>query len=158
MYKVLGGDGREYGPATADEVRQWLTQGRLHYQSLVQNVAESAWRPLHTFPELIPPPHTQAASPAVLPRSRPTNAMALWGLICGLLSLLGSCLCCCACPINILAILFSTLGLAQASRERDANSQTLAVVGLILGILSFLESVVASVAAVLANAFVHVAR
>jgi hypothetical protein len=146
MYKVLGGDGREYGPATADEVRQWLTQGRLHYQSLVQNVAESAWRPLHTFPELIPPPHTQAASPAVLPRSRPANAMALWGLICGLLSLLGSCLCC------------STLGLAQATRERDANSQTLAVVGLILGILSLLESVVASVAAVLANAFVHVAR
>lgn len=157
MYKVMGGDGREYGPASAEEVRQWLTQGRLHYQSLVQNVAESAWRPLHTFPELTPPPQPLAAAGAQS-RPRSSNALAVWGFVFGLLSLLGSCLCCCACPVNLLAILFSTLGLAQASRERDSNSQTLAVVGLILGILSLLESAAASLAAALAHAIVHAAR
>ena len=155
MYKVMGGDGREYGPASAEEVRQWLAQGRLHYQSLVQNVAEAAWRPLHTFAEFMPPPPAVAAS-RQLPRQ--ANPMALWGFVLGLLSLLGSCLCCCACPVNLLAIFFSTLGLAQASRERDTHSQTLAMVGLILGILSLLESVAASLAAVLANAFYHAAR
>jgi hypothetical protein len=152
MYKVLGGDGREYGPASAEEVRQWLAQGRLHHQSLVQCLPEAAWRPLHTFPELTPPPPALSAAAA---RPRPANNLALWGVILGLLSLLGSCLCCCACPVNILAILLSTLGLAQASRERDSHSQTLAIVGLTLGILSLLESLVASVAAILSSIFAH---
>lgn len=156
MYKVMGGDGREYGPASGEEVRQWLAQGRLNYQSLVQCLPESAWRPLHTFPELTPPPPTLAA--AVGARPRTANSMALWGFICGLLSLLGSCLCCCACPVNILAILLSTLGLAQASRERDTQSQTYAIVGLVLGILSLLQSMLAGLAAGLANAAVHVIR
>lgn len=155
MYKVLGGDGREYGPASAEEVRQWLAQGRLHYQSLVQSGADPTWRPLHTFAELMPPPPAMAA---LAQRPRTANSMALWGFIFGLLSLLGSCLCCCACPVNILAILFSTLGLAQASRERDTHSQTLAVVGLVLGIFSLIESMLATVAAVITNTFIHAVR
>ncbi|MCX8157776.1 MAG: DUF4339 domain-containing protein [Verrucomicrobiae bacterium] len=155
MYRVIGGDGREYGPASVQEVRQWLAQGRLHVQSLVRSEAEPTWRPLHTFPELTPPPPAALGAVSHPPTSNP---MALWGFVFGLLSLLGSCLCCCACPVNLLAILFSTLGLAQASRERDTHSQTLAVVGLILGILSLVESVVATLVAALSNALIHVVR
>lgn len=155
LYKVLGGDGQEYGPASAEEVRRWLAEGRLHPQSLVQRLPETNWRPLHNFPEFASTPPPAAFQPV---RSSTTNGMAVWGFIFGVLSLLGSCLCCCACPVNILAIVLSTIGLAQASRERDGSSQTLAIVGLVLGLVSLLESVAATVAAVLANVLAHAAR
>lgn len=155
LYKVLGGDGREYGPAGPEEVRQWLAEGRLHPQSLAQRLPETNWRPLHNFPELAGTPPPMAFQPM---RSSPSNGMALWGFIFGVLSLLGSCLCCCAFPVNILAIVLSTIGLAQASRERDSSSQTLAIVGLVLGLVSLIESVAASVVAVLTNVIAHAAR
>ena len=28
MFTIIGGDGREYGPATADQVRAWINGGR----------------------------------------------------------------------------------------------------------------------------------
>ena len=28
MYKILGGDGKEYGPVLADTLRQWVREGR----------------------------------------------------------------------------------------------------------------------------------
>ena len=50
-YKVIGGDQKEYGPASAEELRQWLTAGRLNAQSLVQAEGSSEWKPLASFPE-----------------------------------------------------------------------------------------------------------
>jgi hypothetical protein len=50
MYKIIGGDKKEYGPATAEELRRWIAEGRLSGQSLVQ--AEGGeWKVLATFPE-----------------------------------------------------------------------------------------------------------
>ena len=37
MYKILGSDQKEYGPVTAEQVREWLAQRRLNAQSLVQH-------------------------------------------------------------------------------------------------------------------------
>lgn len=51
-YTVLGGDQQEYGPATVDEVRQWIVEGRLNSQSLVRPEGASQWQPLGDFPEL----------------------------------------------------------------------------------------------------------
>jgi len=50
-YKVLGGDQREYGPVSADEVRQWIGDGRLNAQSVARAETSSEWRPLGDFPE-----------------------------------------------------------------------------------------------------------
>jgi hypothetical protein len=50
-YKIIGGDHREYGPATVEEMRLWISEGRLSYQSLVQIEGSAEWRPLSTYAE-----------------------------------------------------------------------------------------------------------
>ena len=66
-YKVIGGDHRQYGPITTDELRQWIAEGRLNGSSLVQLEGSAEWLPLATFGEfavalgtLVPPPPTGA--------------------------------------------------------------------------------------------------
>ncbi|MGO9201977.1 MAG: GYF domain-containing protein [Limisphaerales bacterium] len=51
MYRIIGGDRHEYGPATAEEVRQWIAEGRLSGQSLVQVQGSGEWKPLSAYPE-----------------------------------------------------------------------------------------------------------
>ncbi len=51
MYKIIGGDRREYGPATAEELRQWIAEGRLSGQSLIQLEGSGEWKPLSAYPE-----------------------------------------------------------------------------------------------------------
>lgn len=50
-YKTIGGDGREYGPVTDAELRQWIAEGRLNGQSLAKSDSDAEFRPLETFPE-----------------------------------------------------------------------------------------------------------
>lgn len=50
-YKVIGGNQREYGPVSADEVRQWIGDGRLNAQSLTRAETSPEWKPLSDFPE-----------------------------------------------------------------------------------------------------------
>ena len=54
MYKIIGADGREYGPIGADQVRQWIGEGRANQQTLTQAVGSTEWKPLSAFAELIP--------------------------------------------------------------------------------------------------------
>jgi hypothetical protein len=51
MYKIIGGDHNEYGPVTADELTQWIAEGRLNGQSLVRLEGSTQWQPLASFPE-----------------------------------------------------------------------------------------------------------
>lgn len=43
MYKILGGDGKEYGPVSADTLRQWIQEGRANAQTQVQPEGSSSW-------------------------------------------------------------------------------------------------------------------
>src|ERR1039458_6834642 len=51
MYRIIGGDKKEYGPITVEDLRRWIAEGRLSGQSLVQAEGSSEWKPLSTFPE-----------------------------------------------------------------------------------------------------------
>jgi uncharacterized membrane protein len=51
MYIIIGGDQKEYGPITADDVRQWIAEGRLSEQSLIKAEGAAEFRPLGTFAE-----------------------------------------------------------------------------------------------------------
>src|SRR5258707_352361 len=44
MYRLIGGDQKEYGPVSADEVRLWITQRRLQASSLVQAEGTTDWK------------------------------------------------------------------------------------------------------------------
>lgn len=46
MYYMIGGDGREYGPVTADQLKQWLIEGRANRLTLIRADGSDAWRAL----------------------------------------------------------------------------------------------------------------
>lgn len=51
MYKIIGADKKEYGPVSADQLHQWISEGRANAQSLVQAVGSGEWKPLSAIPE-----------------------------------------------------------------------------------------------------------
>ena len=51
MYKIVGADSREYGPATAELIREWIALGRANGETMVQSEGATEWKPLSTFPE-----------------------------------------------------------------------------------------------------------
>jgi hypothetical protein len=51
MYKIIGGDQKEYGPVTTDELRRWIAEGRLNAQSLARAEGTTEWLTLASFPE-----------------------------------------------------------------------------------------------------------
>lgn len=64
MYRIIGADGKEYGPITAEQVQKWIAEGRLNALSKIKAEDSSEWKTLADFPELMPP---QAAAPAPMP-------------------------------------------------------------------------------------------
>jgi len=69
MYKIIGADGKEYGPVSAAQLRQWVQEGRANAQTQVQVEGSTAWSPLGTLPEFAevfaagsPPPVVQAVT------------------------------------------------------------------------------------------------
>jgi GYF domain 2 len=50
-YTIIGGDQKQYGSVTADNIRQWIAEGRLSAQSLAQAQGDAEWKPLSAFPE-----------------------------------------------------------------------------------------------------------
>ncbi len=50
-YTIIGGDLKQYGPVTADDVRLWIAEGRLGEKSLMKVEGEAEFRMLETFPE-----------------------------------------------------------------------------------------------------------
>jgi hypothetical protein len=63
MYKILGGDGKEYGPVTVETLRQWMVEGRANAQTQVLPEGAAAWVPLGSLPEFAAGP-APAAAPA----------------------------------------------------------------------------------------------
>ncbi|MEI8063945.1 MAG: DUF4339 domain-containing protein [Verrucomicrobiota bacterium] len=51
MYKIIGGDGREYGPVSADQLRQWITEGRASAQTQILPEGATTWQSLGSLPE-----------------------------------------------------------------------------------------------------------
>ena len=50
-YNIIGGDGKEYGPVTETDIRQWVAEGRLNATSQAKSENDSEWRALGKFPE-----------------------------------------------------------------------------------------------------------
>jgi uncharacterized membrane protein len=66
-YTIIGGDGKEYGPITADDVRQWIAESRLNEQSLVKAEGDAEFRPLGIIPEFAAAFTPKSLAPGVPP-------------------------------------------------------------------------------------------
>ena len=51
MYKIVGADGKEYGPVSLDQLRQWIAQGRVNAQTRVLAGDGTEWKTAPQFPE-----------------------------------------------------------------------------------------------------------
>jgi hypothetical protein len=136
LYYLLGGDGRPYGPARPETVRQWLRDGRLTAQSQINVVGTPDWEPLVNLPEfaadLAPAPPPVAPPTPVYAAPRHTHPLAVAGFICGLISLT----CCACCGGQVFAftgLVLSILGLVETSRHPDRyEGRALAIAGIVL--------------------------
>ncbi|HMD61240.1 MAG TPA: GYF domain-containing protein [Opitutaceae bacterium] len=52
MYTIIGGDGKEYGPVTADQVRAWIAGGRANQETKIKVVGTDEWKRIADVPEL----------------------------------------------------------------------------------------------------------
>jgi hypothetical protein len=51
MYKIIGGDGREYGPVTGTQIQQWIVQNRANGQTQAKPEGATEWSTLAQLPE-----------------------------------------------------------------------------------------------------------
>ncbi|MFZ0827126.1 MAG: DUF4190 domain-containing protein [Verrucomicrobiia bacterium] len=142
MYKIIGADGREYGPVAAGQLQQWISEGRANAQTPALAPGAMEWKPLGALPEfaaqfaLSGPPVIGSLPGILMPASpRKTNSFAVWGLIFGILSLT----CCCGCPFNIVGLVFSLVGLLQINGHPELyEGRGQAIAGLVLSAASLI--------------------
>ena len=67
MYKIIGADGREYGPVTTEQLRQWIREGRASAQTKVQAEGATEWKALGEISEFAGLFASASAGPSVPP-------------------------------------------------------------------------------------------
>jgi hypothetical protein len=140
MFKIIGGDGKEYGPVTAEQLRQWIAEGRVNHQTLAQAEGDTQWKPLGQYPEFgaasaaggTPPPPMPLPPVAGQPQPHVANY-----LVPAILSTI-----CCCLPFGIVAIVFAAqvnaklqAGDIQGARRSSANARTWCWLALLCGLI-----------------------
>jgi hypothetical protein len=126
MYRVLGADGKEYGPVNGEVLSRWITEGRANAQTKVKPEDSADWQMLASVPEFqalfaiapgAPPP-----LPATLAEAK-TSGMAIASLVLGILGL---------CGITALAgLILGIISLGKINRSGGRLSgQGLAIAGI----------------------------
>lgn len=148
MYKIVGGDQREYGPVTSDQVREWIASGRANAQTLA-SFEGSPWKALSTFPEFADalrtatppplPPGTAAVpgQPGQAYMGAKNNNIAISGLVLSVLGL------CCS-PLSLVGLVLSIVGFVQINKNPQAftTSKIVPIIGIILGLLAIILNIV----------------
>ncbi|MGA2852781.1 MAG: DUF4190 domain-containing protein [Verrucomicrobiota bacterium] len=135
-YKIIGEDGKEYGPVSGELVRRWIAEGRVESRTPVFVDGAKDWNYAGLLPEFanyfaptIPP---AIAMPGQPPK---TNSYATAGLVCSILAWI----CCCGFPFNLLGLVFSLVALSQINRHPELyEGRGLAIAGLVLSFASLL--------------------
>jgi len=137
MYKIIGADGQQYGPVTAEQLRRWIAERRAHGQTLVQAEGSPDWKPLAAFGEfsadLRPPPAPPPAAPSSAAGSRAGNKIpaGIFGIILGPLGIHKFILGYTGAGLITLAVTVLTCGLAWPITH---------VIGLVEGIIYLCKS------------------
>jgi uncharacterized RDD family membrane protein YckC len=55
MFIIIGGDGKEYGPVTVEQIRAWIRSGRANLETKAKALGTEEWRSLADFAEFASP-------------------------------------------------------------------------------------------------------
>jgi prepilin-type processing-associated H-X9-DG protein len=100
MFKIIGGDGKEYGPISAETLRDWLRQGRVNGSTRVLPEDSGSWVELRSLADFqadlaaerppVPRPATATAAPVTVAAGpdAPRSGMATTSLVLGILGFL----------------------------------------------------------------------
>lgn len=138
MYKVIGADGKEYGPIGLDQLKAWVSQGRVNAQSRVREEGGGEWITAWGIPELQTIFTASSASATVAggaqaPAVGQASGLAITSLILGILSLV-----CFGFVTGIPAIICGHIAYSRARRSPQTyGGSGLAVAGFVLGYVGF---------------------
>jgi hypothetical protein len=149
MYRIIGADGKEYGPISADQLRQWIAENRANTTTPVLTEGAPEWKTLGSLPEFsllftgttpAGAPPTFATGPAYPHKS---SALAITGLVLGIISLTFGLCCCYGLPFNVTGLVFSLIALGQIkSNPERYEGKGMAIAGLVLCLLSLVLMVI----------------
>ncbi len=139
MYKIIGGDGKEYGPVTIEALTDWAKQGRLNPQTRVQAEGSPDWKAAAEYPELQGIfSGLSSAAPGPISAGVPVggaqqqSGLSITSLVLGILGLV------CLGPLTgIPAIICGHIALNRTRREpQQYGGRGMAIAGLVLGYVS----------------------
>jgi hypothetical protein len=142
MYKIIGSDGKEYGPITLQQLQQWRSEGRINSQTRVLGPGAAEWKTASDFPELgfgaatgsAIPPSGYAPQMAPAPGGKQQQGLAITSFVLGLLSPI-----CFTFLTGIPAVICGHIAWSRARRNPAQYSGAgFAVAGLILGYVGIL--------------------
>jgi len=138
MYKIIGADGKEYGPVSPELLRDWIQQGRVSLQTQARLEGSTDWKPLSGFPEFaaaanLPP--LMSPPPSKDERASKKIAAGVCGIVLGALGvhkfLLGYT------GAGLIMLLVTILGGLVTC---GISSWVIAIIGIIEGILYLTKS------------------
>src|SRR3954453_2764605 len=121
MYKIIGGDGKEYGPLSSRQVIDYIEDNRANANTLARRVEDADWMPLSSFPEFsaglsrqatTPPPLPSANQPAAAPSPLQAHNIPTYIIPAIFVNL-------CLCPVFALPALFYATQVNRKLAARD---------------------------------------
>ena len=151
MYKIIGIDGKEYGPVDLDQLRQWITQGRVNAQTRLKAGDAADWKAASEIPEVaallapapkLPPMSPPPSAPPILTSPQPSTqekGLAIFSFVLGLVSFV----LCLSALTGIPAIIIGHVARRRAIRSPGRYGGIgFANAGLVLGYVSIVFSLV----------------
>lgn len=116
MYKIIGADGKEYGPVDLEQIKRWIQDGRAGANTKIKLAEATEWGKVGDIPELaaclpVAPPTGTSMSPESTLNSTPQTPIPNY-LVQAIL-----CTVCCCLPAGIAAIVYA----AQVNSKQAAG-------------------------------------
>jgi len=143
QYRLIGSDGIEYGPTTAEDVRVWISEGRASAKTMVHASDNPAWRKLGELPEFAEDIARRAANAAGAGAAPTTpkpeqNKTARMGFVISVVSLL-----CCCVPFAPVGLIMSVIALLRINQGKDLKEgYGFALAGIIIGVVVIIINLV----------------
>jgi hypothetical protein len=132
-YKILGGDGQEYGPVSAAQIAEWIGENRVERKTPVFVEGARDWAFIENVPELAalftqPPVLSGRGNGlnAIVPYKNVRALLAYYLAVFSLIPILGA-------PLGLLALVLGAAGLRFQRKNPAAGGVVHAWIGIVVG-------------------------